>query len=55
MKPVFWFAIAVAVAFWAVDKLAFDGEYSTTIWKQASAYGQDWQREAKRWWERHGY
>jgi len=49
MKPVLWFAIAALVGLWAVDKLAFDGEYSTKVWKQGNSYGQDWQREAREW------
>ena len=37
MKPVLWFALTIAVAFWAMDKLAFDGEYSTKIWQQGNS------------------
>ena len=53
MKSVLQFAIVVLVGFWAVDQFAFDGEYSSKIWKQGNSYGQDWQREAKEWVRRH--
>jgi hypothetical protein len=55
MKPVALFAIAVVVSFWALDNIAFDGVYTTKIWRQGNAYGQDWQREAKVWVRHHSY
>jgi len=49
MNAVFGFVITLLVALWAVDKLAFDSVYTTNIWKQANAYGQEWENEAKHW------
>jgi hypothetical protein len=43
------FVPLLAMAFWTVDKLDFDGEYTAKIWKQSNSLGAQWQKDARQW------
>ena len=49
LKANLLFVVTLAFAFYAVDQLYFDGQYTKNIWTQGNHYGELWQRDVKLW------
>ena len=45
----FVFVPLLVIAFWTIDKLVYDGEYTAKLWKQSNSLGAEWQKDARQW------